>query len=99
MTWTSGQRDREIRTRIDCRDRTAREALATILPICLEAHVRGSRPVVVVHNLELLPDSVTRLLKGLERLAHELDATIVLEDSSGLADAFRAALYGGRAGA
>ena len=94
MTWTSGHRDPEIRTRIDCRDRTAREALATILPICLEAHVRGRRPVVVVHNLHLLPDSVTRLLKGLERLADELDARIILEDSSGYAEAFRSAMSG-----
>lgn len=94
MMWTSGQRDPEIVTRIDCRDRTAREALATILPICLEAHVRGRRPVVVVHHLDLLPDSVMRLLKGLDRLADELDAHIVLEDSSGYAEAFRSALSG-----
>src|SRR5262245_15610046 len=92
MSWASGKT--ELRTRIDCRDRTAQQALATVLPICLEAHVRGSRTVVVVQHLELLADSVTRLLKGLERLAHELDTRIVLEDRSGLADAFRAAITG-----
>ena len=94
MAGMNGPRDGEIRTRIDCRDRTARETLDTLLPICREAHVRGRRPVVVVAHLELLPDSVTRLLKGLNRLADELGASIVLEDSSGLADAFRDALSG-----
>ena len=94
MMWANGARDLELRTRIDCRDRTAREALATLLPICLEAHVRGRRPVVIVHNLELLPDSVSRLLKGLERLADELDARIVLEDSSGLTEAFHTVMCG-----
>jgi hypothetical protein len=49
---------------------------------------------VIVHNLELLPDSVSRLLKGLERIADELDARIVLEDSSGLTEAFRAGMRG-----
>ena len=87
-------RDSEIRTRIDCRDRTVREALGTLLPICLEAHLRGRKPIVVVHHLDLLPDSVSKLLKGLEQLAAELDARIVLEDRSGLVEAFRAALPG-----
>ena len=95
MVAGNGARDMEIRTRVDCRERSARETLASILPVCLEAHVRGRKPVVEVAHLDLLPDSVTRLLKGLERLADELDARIVLEDSSGLADAFRAALSGG----
>lgn len=80
--------DGVIRTRIDCRERTAQEAMTAVLPVCLEAYVRGLRPVVVVQNLELLPDSVTRLLKALDRLSDELDARIVLEDRSGFADAF-----------
>jgi hypothetical protein len=83
-----------MRTRIDCRGRTARETLMMLLPICTEAYDRGRTPVVIVHNLELLPDSVSRLLKGLERMARELDAKIVLQDSSGLVSAFRAALSG-----
>src|SRR5262245_615088 len=94
MAPSKDARDPDVRTLIDCRNRTAGETLATLLPICREAHRRGRQPVVVVSNLELLPDSVTRLLKGLERAADELDARIVLEDRSGFVGAFRDVLSG-----
>jgi len=87
-------RERETRTRIDCSHRTAGETLAALAPICREARGRGKDPVVVVAHLELLQDSVARFLKGVDRLAFELDARIILEDRSGLAGAFRNALSG-----
>jgi hypothetical protein len=85
-------REREIRTRIDCRDRTARDTLASLVPICEDASTRGRHHVVVVAHLDQLNDSVSRLLKGLERLSDELGVRIILEDRSGFADAFRNAL-------
>jgi hypothetical protein len=87
-------RDTELRIRIDCRNLTVRESMARVLPLCLEAHVRCRKPVVVVQNLDLLADSVSGLLKSLQRLAGELDAKILLDDRSGFVDAFRNALSG-----
>lgn len=94
MSKTKATREREIRTRIDCRDRTAQDTLAALVPIWRAARVRGRNPIVVVAHLELLRDSVARFLKGVERLAGEFDARIILEDPSGLAGAFRNALSG-----
>jgi hypothetical protein len=82
------------RTRIDCRHRTAREVLLGVSPLCLDARARGGAAFVEVENLELLDDSVARLLKAFDRLADELGAKIVLKDSSGLSHAFRGALSG-----
>ena len=81
-----------VPVRVDCRDRAAREVLLEILPRCLEARAAGTQALVRVENLELLSDSVTRLLKALDRLAEELGAEIALADSSGFAGAFVGAL-------
>lgn len=83
-----------LRVRVDCCDRTAREVLLEILPPCMQARDRGERAEVTVENLELLADSVTRLLKAFDHLAAELGATIDLADASGITNAFCEALSG-----
>jgi len=77
---------------VDCRQKTAREVLLVILPPCLVAKAKGGRALVTVENLELLTDSVTRLLKAFDRLASDLGAEIALADSSGFTTAFMRAL-------
>lgn len=87
-------REQRSRARVDCRDRTAREVLLEILPCCMQALDRNERTEITVENLELLADSVTRLLKAFDRLADELGAEIVLADGSGITKAFCDALSG-----
>jgi hypothetical protein len=82
----------EEKVYVDCSQRTAREVLLDILPPCLVAKAKGGRALVTVENLELLADSVTRLLKAFDRLASDLDAEIAFADSSGLTSAFVGAL-------
>lgn len=78
--------------RVDCAGRSARDVLEAVLPECLEARSQGARALIRVDNLELLSDSVTRLLKAFDRLSADLGAEIRLADSSGFAGAFLEAL-------
>ena len=57
MGKTMSPREREIRTRIDCRERTARDTLAALVPICEDASSRGRHHVVVVAHLDQLNDA------------------------------------------
>jgi hypothetical protein len=85
----------EEKVRVDCRQKTAREVLLDVLPPCLVAKARGDRARVTVENLELLADSVPRLLKAFDRMASDLGAEIALADSSGFTSAFLRALSDG----
>jgi len=82
----------EEKVLVDCRQKTARQVLLDVLPPCLVAKAEGGRALVIVENLELLEDSVTRLLKAFDRLASDLGAEIALADSSGFTTAFIRAL-------
>jgi hypothetical protein len=79
---------------IDCKGLDARQVLLAILPHCLEAKQAGRRASLVVANLEYLEDSVTRLLKALDRLVADFDVEIALSDSSGFGSAFCQAMAG-----
>lgn len=80
--------------RVDCSGLTAGQVLLSILPSCLEAKRQGRPPVVIASNLQLLQDSVTRLLKAFGRLAEDFDARITLAESSGFGSAFFKAMAG-----
>src|SRR5438552_4739155 len=83
---------KEFQIRVDCRELNAREVLFQVVPHCLKARTEGERAVIVVENLDLLSDSVTRLLKAFDRLSDDFPAQITLADSSGLGSAFLTAL-------
>lgn len=82
----------ELKAWVDCRGRNAHEVIASVLPHCLDAASMGLQPVIVVDNLDQLVDSVSRLLKALDRMAAQLHARVVLADRSGFATAFREAM-------
>jgi hypothetical protein len=91
---SSGAPDLVLRARIDCRELTAKEVLVRLVPHCLRARAQGMRALILIENLELLSDSVTRLLKSFDRLSADFPARIVLAESSGFGSAFRDALSG-----
>jgi hypothetical protein len=82
----------ELHAWIDCRGRNAHGVMAAVLPCCLDAGSMGLRPTILVDNLDLLGDSITRLLKALDRMADALHARVVVSDASGYATAFMDAL-------
>ena len=77
---------------VSCRGRTARDVVAEILPVCSRGQAHGIRPVIVLQDLRLLGDSVSRLLKGLARAVAWSHFPIDLRDESGCLAAFLAAL-------
>ncbi len=80
--------------RVDCRGRRAGDVLTEVLPQCRTARAVGGTVLIEVDHLELLGDSITRLLKALGCLAREFGARIALLDPSGFGRAFDAALAG-----
>ena len=81
-----------INAQVDCRVHNAQEVVTAVLPLCLEARSTGTRVVILLENLELLADSVARLLKAFDRLAEDLGSRFALSDRSGLAKVFFEAL-------
>jgi FixJ family two-component response regulator len=77
---------------IDCAGRSARDVVAEILRICSKARGEGRTPTIVLANLTLLGDSVSRLLKGLARAVAWSHFPIDLRDDSGCLAAFLSAL-------
>jgi CheY-like chemotaxis protein len=77
---------------VDCSGKTARDVIARILPVCSKARDAGTTAVIVLRNLSLLNDSVSRLLKGLARAVAWSHVPIDLRDDSGCVAAFVAAL-------
>jgi CheY-like chemotaxis protein len=76
----------------DCGGRTARDVTAQILQACSHARAQGIRAVIVLKNLSLLRDSISRLLKGLARAVAWSHLPIDLCDESGCVAAFVVAL-------
>jgi len=74
--------------RIDCQGRRVAEVVGPILPWCRQTLAMGATPVIALHNLELLGDSITALLKALDRLAVDFGVRITLSDRSGYTKAF-----------
>jgi hypothetical protein len=79
---------------VDCRQLHANDVLLRVLPVCLRAKAASARAWITVENLELLEDSVTRLLKAFDRVADEFGARIALADASGFRSAFLVGLSG-----
>jgi serine/threonine-protein kinase len=77
---------------VDCKGRSARDVIAEILPACSKAGTQGTRAVVVLRNVGLLNDSLSRLLKGLARAVAWSHFPIDLRDESGCVAAFVSAL-------
>lgn len=67
---------------IDCRGRTVAEVVGPILPWCRQARSLGGTPVVALHNVDLLGDSLSSLLKALDRLAVDFGVRVTLADRS-----------------
>jgi hypothetical protein len=82
----------EDRPVVDCRGRTAQNVFLEILLHCLEAHDRGGQVTIEILHLERLNDSLTRLLKAVDRLRADLGADLDLADRSGYLEAFRRSL-------
>ena len=74
--------------RIDCQGRRVADVVGPILPWCRQTLALGATPVIALHNLELLEDSITALLKALDRLAVDFSVRITLSDRSGYTKAF-----------
>jgi hypothetical protein len=88
---TPGPREEAPVYRIDCRGRRAAEILTDVLPICRRT---GAPPTFIIDRLDMLEDSVARLLKAFDRIADDFGARITLADSSGFGDAFLEAMSG-----
>jgi hypothetical protein len=74
--------------RIDCQGRRVADVVGPILPWCRQTLGMGATPVIALHNLELLGDSSSALLKALDRLAVDFGVRITLSDRSGYTRAF-----------
>lgn len=81
-----------LEIKVDCAGRTAGLVLAEILPACRRASQGPARARIVVENLLMLQDSVSRLLKDLARAVVYLELPIELRDASGCITAFLNAL-------
>jgi CheY-like chemotaxis protein len=77
---------------VDCSGRDARAVIADILPVCSRAQQEGIRPTIVLANVRLLQDSLSRLLKGLARAVAWSHFSVDLRDESGCVAAFLSAL-------
>ena len=78
---------------IDCRGRTVAEVVGPVLPWCRQAIELGGRPVVALHNLDLIADSPGMLLRALDRLAVDFGLRVALADRSSLTRAFLRAYH------
>ena len=74
--------------RIDCQGRRVADVVGPILYWCRQTLPLGATPVIALHNLELLSDSISSLLKSLDRLAVDFGVRITLSDRSGYTRAF-----------
>jgi len=77
---------------VRCAGRSAREVIAEILPICSRGQTEGIRPSIVLADVRLLGDSLSKLLKGLARAVAWSHFPIDLRDESGCVAAFLSAL-------
>jgi len=77
-----------LELRIDCAGRPAGLVLADILPACRRAPPNVTRARIVLENVMLLQDSLSRLIKDLARVVGWLPVPTELRDSSGCVDTF-----------
>lgn len=90
---TGGKPERVIEIRMDCAGKSAGAVLAEIIPACRRAaREKGVRALLVLDNVRMLEDSLSRLVKDLARAAVWLDLPIELRDASGCVNAFLEAM-------
>jgi DNA-binding NtrC family response regulator len=81
-----------LELRIDCAGRPAGLVLADIITTCRRAPPDVTRVLIVLENVMLLQDSLSRLIKDLARVVVWLRVPIELRDSSGCVNTFLNAL-------
>jgi hypothetical protein len=85
---TKPEDEKILEIRIDCAGLPAGLVLAEIIPACRCAPPHVTRALIVLENVMLLKDSLSRLLKDLARAVVWLRVPIELRDSSGCLNAF-----------
>src|SRR6185503_6974472 len=82
-----------IEIRVDCAGKTAGAVLADIIPACRRAaREENARALILLDDVRMLGDSLSRLVKDIARAAVWLDLPIELRDSSGCINAFLEAM-------